>query len=376
MKEATTLAIGQKELEVLFPRTGVGDLERMIGNLGRARPDAESNYDAMCSAISEGGIITRECEACGGVRRGKEKRPGNGFRELAPRELARWNRKIANQPDAAGRARIRAEMFEETICQVCQGAGFVSSESKLQSTPCDLCHGMPGLSCKRCFGAGRVFLGFIDSMFTTVGCGRCRGSGEVEDEESEDVCPLCRGATYNIPCTVRSTGSSKGGKLPPGTGGNADASEGATTHHAEHYRGALAWADEQEVADLGATSRLLEGVRRVDPAAALALETYHGDVGGKWSRHHWGRSFALWPLTKSGAQVVRDALARDTVETRIAGGAGALMTPDAILALERAAEGRCKVANLRRRALLRKADEEHRELLARARRILAEVAAA
>lgn len=343
-----------------------------VGQKGLAVSDlqaAVSNYSAMCEELAGSGIKSRRCPKCDGL----------GFKPMTPEEGEMWDRQLAAQNDPAARANLRKKRHESTLCKLCKGGGHLTTESKLQATPCDLCEGVPGRSCKRCFGAGRVFLGFMDSFFTTVRCGRCKGSGEVVDETVEDVCQLCRGASYTIPCTVRSTGSSKSGKLPPGHGRGAESGDAGASK--PKSADTVVWADEIEIAELGMLSPKLAGVAAINPTHAVVLERYFGAEGNRWQKHHWGRIFALWDLTADGVIIVKEALARPDTERRDAShklrhGTGHLMKPLDVIAVERAEEARAKVPNLALKARIEAADGQAIQLFEAAKKTLAEVAAA
>lgn len=323
-----------------------------------------SNYEAMCEAVSEAGIVSKQCRECHGL----------GFRELGPKAKAKWDHKIASADSIRKRDEYRRDRFEETICKGCGGSGYIVTERRRQASPCEDCGGIPGRRCKRCLGRGQVFLGEIDYRGVTTRCGRCRGCGEVFDENLQDVCQLCRGKSYTIPCTAFETGCSKKGKLPPGYEGGSHHETDAVGAGAAG--GSICRGDEDEIATLGAGSQLLERVRRIDPIAALGLETFLGPVGDYWAGTQWGRGFSLWCHTDSGRELVRLARARPSHEDLAFRGAAHLARPDFILEAVRREHLKKKVVDLVVGDLIRKTDTEHRELLARGRRLLAEVAAA
>lgn len=351
---------------------GVSFLEEEIRS-GLTSSDSVSNFEAMCLGISESGLVSRKCRDCKGL----------GTRKLDEKRKEKWERRIAEAESPTVRARLRMDRAEETVCRSCAGSGKVVMERTRAASPCDDCDGLGdvrGDSCKRCLGRGFVFLGPVDYRAVTTRCERCKGWGSVWDEDVEDTCQLCRGAGYTIPCTIFEKGSSKKGKLPPGYEGGSQVE--TVVRPAGAAGGSVAWADEQEIADLGADSRLLTEVRRRDPFAASVLETYLGAEGARWKRHLWGQEFALWQLAPSGKRIIEDSRERpdiwDYADKRGAyrRGAGYLARPSDVIAKERAAEMKAKIPNIRRKELLRKADQESRDMLARARAVLLEVAAA
>lgn len=207
-----------------------------------------------------------------------------------------------------------------------------------------------------------------DRIFTTVRCGRCLGCGEVMNEEAEDVCPRCKGDCCVVPQTVRETGSSKKGKLPPGATNVADDA-------------AAAWLppepdaeDEASAEQRAETLEVLQEVAAADPEAAEAAAMYQGPYGDKWAAHHWGRTFVLWPMTAGGAAI--SDLYLDLKRRELRGAGHHLMLPLDRIAAAREEESHTKTPNMMLRTLITKADREARILEARMLVVLAEAEAA
>ena len=102
-------------------------------------------------------------------------------------------------------------------CRTCGGTAYMkpTRADMVWSSPCFQCNrkddGSKDPDCGACRGLGRIWRGPPDPMWNTVKCTKCRGTGEVLDEDHQDECPRCapwgsRGHT--VPLTVRSTGRS------------------------------------------------------------------------------------------------------------------------------------------------------------------------
>jgi hypothetical protein len=304
---------------------------------------ATSNYGSMCEAAAVTRHASVRCRVCS----------GQGFRVLGAEELEQWRRrlelpalhaKLEDTKDPADRAALRTRITAER--------DKLRAELSAAST-CGPCAGTGRVAPKR---ADRAVA--MDSMWTTVRCGRCRGTGETiypndESAERQDVCLRCGGQSYLVPVTARETGSSRHGRPPQRVGGDDDGD-------AVSCDVATASWNEDELLELGRVSRVLEHMRAADREAAEAFESYNGPDGDRWGAHHWGRIFALWPHTVAGDKLAREAARRSRM------GHGFLLPPLALIASERDAELRGQTSNPRRRALISQADAQARRLLERA----------
>lgn len=324
-------------------------MDRFAEHLARGAPGEGSSYDAMCDVVSHTGHVSKRCGAC----------KGKGYRDVAGPVLEQWKAKIASETSPARRDSLRRDLSDLSTCHVCSGSGETHHEISRQRTLCDGCD---GAGCKRCGHSGEVSLGPIDSTWTTTRCPKCRGGGEFLDEDAQDVCPLCRGKTYVIACTVREKGSSKKGRLPPGML-PADDVIPASAAGAIGPESPSEWTEE-ELAEFAAMARVRDRIRARSGEAADALETYFGAEGDRWGKHHWGRAFALWPHTDAGRALVADARRSSKL------GSAYLLRPIDVLAAERIAEGEATVSNLRRRALIAAAKDQARAVLGYAEALL------
>jgi len=257
---------------------------------------------------------------------------GSGMRALSKRRLDEWRRRIEASENAL---ELREQLRRESNCGECGGSGWACVATDAPKDP---------------------------DWFNSSRCSVCRGSGEVPNEDLQDVCQRCAGEGYEIPITAWPTGSSKGGRQPAGSVsfdgaeefGSAGTAFAASKKTAEDER-----EDAAYLAELERKARAIDLVRERDPAVAEALVAYHGAEGEKWAPTRWGRLFALWPLTVAGGTLVEEF----RVSSKL--GSGYLMDPCAILASVRIAELESDVPNFRQRALLRDADVEARMLSAR-----------
>jgi hypothetical protein len=300
--------------------------------LSRSAPGAGSNYGGMCERVASMAIIGYPCGRCDGM----------GFRELEPEELARWRVRILSAKRPGDRDELRAMLSLESTCRICDGTGFIT---------------------------GRIATVKIDSMWTTVWCGKCRGSGETwppsdRTAEIEDVCQRCGGAMYVVPITVRSVGSTRSGRLPRHA---VDLSSDGLEIDTGQREELSEWVDETSLLEFGRASAALEELRRTDEATAAAVEAYCGPEGDRWGKHAWGRLFALWPLTTSGLRLLELGLSRSREDVRH------LLDPLQVLASEREAEARATQPDQRRRHYIRKSDHEARELWSYAQDVMRQV---
>lgn len=297
--------------------------------LARTPPGSASNYGGMCERMANMSVVGYPCWKCDGM----------GFVEIEPEELAQWRLQIAQAKRPEDVDEQRRKLSRACECKACAGTGFI--EGRLQRVT-------------------------ADSMYTTIRCGKCRGCGETfppsdATAEFEDVCPRCAGASYLVPITVRSTGSSKSGRQPrhavdsdansSDSGGGGEVSE---------------WVDESSLLEFGRASSVLEDLRKADPAAVAAIEAYGGPAGDKWGKHRWGRLFALWPLTRPGKHLLALGLDRSNPDVRH------LLDPLQVLATEREQSEREHDSweNADRRRFVGQADRAARELWAHAQGVM------
>lgn len=286
----------------------------ILAYLSRTAPGTQTNYGEMCERAAAARKVSETCPSCGGA----------GYRELTRGELERRSARIASTKDSFERQLLREELGTDSDCRVCNGVGYVERE---------------------------VLRRGFDKFATTAWCGRCRGSGEVRNEDRQDECPRCleyreRGAVvcgYIVPATVKETGCSRSGKPPQRIGIDDAAGD--------------PWnAFEAQVEAHGRETRRFDAFRRANPTAAAALTILESDEGHRWAATKWGRLFALWPLTSAGKKLIRDGRARSRA------GHGFTLRDTEVLASERNAEEATSTPNLRRRAWLAQADREARRL--------------
>jgi hypothetical protein len=294
-----------------------------------SEPGSSSNYLTMCEVSLSVTHTSVRCRACEGL----------GFRDLSKDELALRMQRIAREDDAQKRAELRDQLGHETTCRACRGSGYTTQKRA------DIAHAM-------------------DSMFTTVRCGRCKGCGEAmpptdAGAERGDVCLKCVGETCLVPVTVKPKGSSKSGKAPRREAED-DELEAMPSRS----------VDEEALVERGLVARQLDALRHSDPLAAAAVESYFGLEGDRWGQHKWGRLFALWQHTSAGKQLSKESAERSRA------GHGYLLAPLDLIAAERDAELRASVRSARRRALLARADVDARHLLRRMQAAIASLEAA
>lgn len=362
-----------KSSERVSGRVTQGSISRFFS--GGGKQQGSSNFGAMCESMAGSiqlGHSSVKCRAC----------DGQGYRELSAEELQKRARRIAEaQLEVAGADRIaddylrserrkeasdaldrlRKSLSRESDCIVCKGVGYTDPTRSDRGTA-------------------------MHSLFTTVWCSTCRGCGEPvgpmvkleanartyrfyplnptdDSAERHDRCERCEGTSYIVPVTVRSTGSSKGGKAPSRSdaGSSEEASDGSVYREGE---AAPSWADEDALAERGRVSRALEAIRRDTPELAQALEAFYGPEGDKWGPHKWGRIFALWPLTQAGRKLA------ELGANRSKGGHGWLIEPIDLISNERDTDSRSDVRDPGRRALIGQADKQARDLHARMQRAI------
>src|SRR6185312_2120368 len=196
--------------------SNVADVIALKGRVG------ESSYEREMEALPFIGELSRDCDRCQGF----------GSVKLSTDQQAHWKAHLAelrlelakvpgdkNHDDVrkkAGEAlRDGVAGYQKACrCSGCEGFGKTLAPGLTrQRVPCGGCGGsgvrLDGESCGKCLGSGSASLGIPDSVWNTISCWRCRGSGEVPDEDAQDVCPVCDGEGCTVPVTVRETGSSK-----------------------------------------------------------------------------------------------------------------------------------------------------------------------
>lgn len=330
---------------------------RLAAELAREREAGSdpSNWEASCEAAFRERQFSRPCPAC----------DGTGAKELTKSQARYYARKLERVGEEE-RENLRRDLRHDSTCQICQGTGFrppPERRANVQRTWCEDCSGTgsrrDGGTCRRCRGLGSICLGvpragYFGARCVTAHCPRCRGSGEVPDEDVEDVCQLCRGEGFTVPITARPTGSSRHGFGPDVGAAPADPSSSA---------GKV--LDPEEIGGDEGIVGAFERLSWQAPDLAAALRDYRGPIGNRWGHGHpWGRAFSLWPHTASGRQLIQGAAERLQ--------AVLVARPVDLLALIRDEEELAKVPDIRRRALISRADREARQLLERARTALAE----
>lgn len=319
-------------------RTIGGIADRLGHYLAHGGPGTDaSNFGEMCERLSTTGYDTTRCSDCRGIG-----------------------------------------------CRRCNDVGFIHTKLRQSRVQCARC---AGAGCVACMQKGHRWRQAPDSMFNTVRCSRCKGCGEVPNEEVEDACPSCGGEMSHVPVTVRETGCSKKGKPPKREpvkeSDSTPAVDRLRPRHVEQFRAdtgdgpedtreappeAFIYSAEHEeqTRAYGEMSRLMLHIRESDPLAAAALEAYYGEDGDRWAPTRWGRVFALWQFTTAGKQIAIDG------QRRSANGHGFELRALDQIASERNAEDCAQTPSIHRRALVGEADKAARLLLTRANRALAE----
>lgn len=292
---------------------------------------------------------------------------------LSTSRKAYYRRKLDRASSEADKERIRQKQIDESHCGSCDGTGFSpvsQGAGDSQRTWCEDCYGTgsghSGESCKRCRGLGHLCLGEADSFFTLACCPRCSGSGEIPDEEAEDICPVCRGEGATIPITVRGKGSSRHGFGPDVGASQADKRSAAgSTFEPDEFTEA---ADESAESHDEALFSAFESLTRTRRRLARVLALYRGEIGNKWGNGHpWGRKFVIWPETEAGQTMMAEAPEKMRREL------GA--RPVELLARIRDEEERANVPTMRVRALIAHADRQATQLIDEAKAALAEALA-
>lgn len=274
---------------------------------------------AMCEVAADQATKSAKCRACHGL----------GYRDGDPFKIAKWQKELARPNVSPQRAEsLRERLHDESQCRKCCGTGYRETKVKREA---------------------------FDSTWTTARCERCKGCGEVPNEDAEDVCPRCLGDMCVVPATVKRTGSSKKGRLPPGSTSMTDSDMRPTPGGvwSSEVIEKLPEFDEEELDELVQTARI---AKRIDPAIMSAVQAWEGPDGVKWAPTKWGRIFALWPFTEAGKQVFRDAAPNSRQ------GSGFLRRPIDVIAEIRESESRAEIQSIRYASLFRQADWQAREL--------------
>jgi hypothetical protein len=278
-----------------------------------------SNFMAMCEVAADQSTKSAKCRACRGL----------GFRDGDPFKIAKWQKELGRPNVSPARAQaLRERLHHESQCKKCFGTGY--RETNVKREP-------------------------FDATWTTARCERCKGSGEVFDEDRQDVCPRCSGDMCVVPATVKKTGSSKKGRLPPGATSMTD-SDGNGTPGGVWSSEVLDQLPEFDEEQLDELVRAATVARRVSPEIMAAVKVWEGPDGMKWAPTKWGRLFALWPLTSAGKLIFESAAPNSRQR------AGFLRRPIDVLAEVREAESRAEVPSMRYATLFRQADWQAREL--------------
>lgn len=294
---------------------------------------AGSNYDADVAAVLAVGQVSVDCRTCS----------GRGFRELTEAELRTFAASIADQKTVEHRDQVRRALSRASDCPTCKGSGKVTARRGDRAAA-------------------------MDSMYTTVCCGQCRGCGETTNPtdtsaERGDVCLGCGGDAYIVPVTVRSKGSSNQG----GAGGSSATDGDAAPLLLSMASSEPAAEHDHHLTDRHRVAAELEAVRTRDPQLAAGLASYHGPEADAWVDHRWGRGFVLWQHTDAGKQIAEHVAAHSPARSgylvaateRLAGARAAAERPPA---------GRPTQDTTLLRVLVARADREARELK---RRVLA-----
>jgi hypothetical protein len=310
---------------------------------GQDASGAGSNYFGMCAAVLAVSHASVDCRACS----------GKGYRELSADDLKAWGSRIADHDSTENRQQVRRALSHASDCAACQGSGKVTARRTDHASA-------------------------MDSMFTTVRCGLCRGCGETTcptdtSAERGDVCLGCGGASYIVPVTVKETGSTKDGKAPR----REAAAVGDFLPDNESQPEPLSRVFDEDVAlERQRMALELQVVRAQDPQLADALASYRGPESEPWVQHRWGRGFVVWQHTPAGKLVVHEVAEQS--ERR----AGHLVAPTRLLALARdqlelPGDAPVMLRDVTRlRVLMARADREARDLLRRLKAVIHQVESA
>lgn len=322
------------------PRGSVfgGVQDRLSRVLEHDSSPLESNYETMCEGIVAVDLVSRVCRRC----------RGSGFRLLTKRERQKYEDRLADIADQL--ARTESDEHAVKLKRAAENA----REKLAESSVCDKCSGIGRLEMPQ----GHVSV----DWWVTTRCRRCGGSGDIDSEETEDLCDRCAaedersesqpwaGPGFTVPFTARPS---------PGSGGGGSWSgRSATDAPYEAMPAVVVRARddievEVEAVQYGRVLRWVEELREHEPGLAAAVEAFCGDDGAKWAGHPWGRVFALWPLTSAGTALIRDVRGHQW-----------LLRPCDRIASERIAESKSPDSTGRRRALMRQADSQARALRA------------
>lgn len=306
-------------------------------------PTVESNYHEMVRRVVTTGRRSKPCGSC----------RGRCFRTVSQATLDRYEKKISKATSPTRREQLREELRDLSLCRTCNGSGLSPATST--ATLCDACkasgRNRDGSTCKACRGQRVVRLGEYDDFFTTAECSRCRGCGEVLDDELQDVCPLCSGASCTVPATVKEKAGAGGG----GLGGSGEDYQGGS---------AAGRTIAHDVNDPAHEYRSQVRIREADSEALQVLRIFHGAVGDKWGASRWLRIFALWPYTMAGKQILEEAR-RQSLRTELKG-AGYLKDEHEFLSELRAAEMASERPNFPLRVRFSEADDQARRILSAA----------
>jgi hypothetical protein len=312
-----------------------------------ASREPESNFSVMCERAAERrASVGVECKACEGV----------GYRLLTEAEMAYWKERIDRQSRHEDIELERRAQLRSSRCNECEGHGYVAQRPDDESDQ-------------------------VDAVATTVMCSRCRGSDDRHARKNEagsqlypslmhrhwgtscgetippndataelgDVCPVCLGDAYVVPITARPR--------------MRTADEGTTWVAVEEVDpGFVTWQRLRRIEEP-------EAEAKPDDLVALAIRAWVGEHGDTWAMHHWGRRFALWPLTEAGQRLFEEASAASAETDWFARRLD-------VLKRERQAELDVDRPSPRRRNLITLADSEARALERRAREALKAIEAA
>lgn len=301
------------------PRRGIQD--RIAEYVAHMTPGGimTSNFMAMCEVAADQDTKSAKCRACKGLGYGK----GDPFK------IAKWQKELSRPNISPERAELlRERLRDESLCQKCCGTGFRETKVKREA---------------------------FDATWTTARCERCKGCGEIPNEDLQDVCPRCLGDMCVVPATVKRTGSSKKGRLPPGATAMTDSDGNATPGGvwSSEITDKLPEFDEEQLDELVRTANI---AKRVDPAIMAAVAAWEGPDGMKWAPTKWGRLFSLWPLTVAGKKLFEEAAPTSRQRS------GFLRRPIDVLAEVRESESRADIPSIRYASLFRQADWQAREL--------------
>jgi hypothetical protein len=307
-----------------------------------------SNYMAMVEHMEAGGDVSKRCWKCRGdgfvvPNKREQDRNEAKLKELATaQERSRWER--------ATLLKDKVSESHETVVSLTReidGLSIRIRDLRYKIQLSAVCPECDGIGCLESHRGRRPVEWFVGTQ-----CYHCRASGEKRNEDRQDICPVCSedgersesspwlGPGFTVPITARPTGGHAGGYRWSG---------GSSTDSAEVVP--LANYDQEESAvQFGKALRLVSSLKAQDAAIGAAVEAYCGPDGQKWAGHRYGRMFALWPLTTAGRMLIDGA----SWEFKI--------PPCERIAVERTNEAKQADPTGRRRALIRRADEQARVL--------------